>query len=518
MGTSVTTDVAALRTSHALWRTDQSVTVALRRLSSGVRISAAADDAAGLTVAEGLRARSRGMAQAVRNGQDGIGLVRTADGALDGMHALLQRMRDLAVQAGNAGVMDARAVSAVRGEFEQLKAEIDRVTDTTSVNGIPLLDGTYDRDFQVGADVADTITVAIRLTGRGVDVAGLGLARVDLTAGLGVPHTRQPAVAADPATPAPGRLTLAGDFVSAGAYAAAYGGLTGTVDVGGRTFDLSSVDHTGAVTAQDHLDRLNAAAAVALGTGPTPFAATATGLVLTGETPGPASTAADASALTPRHTGGSSVASTVEPAVPALRNTPAPGRLVLAGDHVSAGAYVTSYDALVGSVHAGGRSLDLASVDYTGAVTAQERLDRLNAAAVAALGTGHTPFVATATGLVFTGETPGPTSTPADAAAVSPSYTGVAGTAGTLMALDRAIARVSSLRADLGAVENRFAHRVAGLGVAIGNAMAAESRIRDTDVAAEVTALTRGQVLARAGTAVLAQANQSASRVLELLR
>ena len=80
------------------------------------------------------------------------------------------------------------------------------------------------------------------------------------------------------------------------------------------------------------------------------------------------------------------------------------------------------------------------------------------------------------------------------------------------------MARVSSLRADLGAVENRFGHRVAGLGVAIGNAIAAESRIRDTDVAAETAALTRGQVLARAGTAVLAQANQSANRVLELLR
>ena len=515
MATSVTTNVAALRTSRALWRTDESVTVALRRLSSGVRISTAADDAAGLTVSEGLRARSRGMIQAVRNSQDGIGLVRTADGALDGMHALLQRMRDLAVQAGNAGVMDARAVSAVRGEFEQLTTEIDRIADTTTFNGIPLLDGTYDRDFQVGADVADTITVAIRLAGRGVDVAGLGLTRVDLTAGLGVPHTRQPAVAADPATPAPGRLTLAGDYVSGGA---GYRALTGNVEAGGGSLDLAAVDYTGAVTVQDHLDRLNAAAAAALGTGSTPFVATATGLVLTGETPGPTSNAADASALTPRYTGGSGVVSTVEPAVPAVRNTPAPGRLVLAGDHVSDDAYVTSYDALVGRVHAGARSLDLSSVDYTGALTAQERLDRLNAAAVAALGTGHTPFVATATGLVFTGETPGPTSTPADAAAVSPSYTGVAGTAGTLMALDRAIARVSSLRADLGAVENRFGHRVAGLGVAIGNAIAAESRIRDTDVAAEMTALTRGQVLARAGTAVLAQANQSANRVLELLR
>ncbi|MGY1664621.1 flagellin N-terminal helical domain-containing protein [Geodermatophilus sp. SYSU D00696] len=506
----IATHVAALHAHAALEWSDRSVTTSLRRLSSGVRIAGAADDATGLAVAEGLRARSRGTAVAVRNAQDGIGVVRTADGALDGIQAILRRMRDLAVQAGNAGAADASAADAVRTEFEQLRTELDDIADTTAFGGIRLLDGTYDRLLQVGADAGDTLRVVIAVSGRAVDTAGLGLSRVDLTGGLGLPHTLTPAVAVEPSTPAPGRLTLAVDSTSAAALAA----LTGTVEYDGRVLDLASVDRTGAVTAQDHLDRLDAAVTATLGAGP--FTPTTAGLVLTGATPGPASLPADAAGLTPRYTG--PVPATVDAADPAARGTAAPGRLVLAGDHVSADAYADGFDALVGTVGYGGRSFDLGSVDYTGAVTVQDRVDRLNAAAVAALGTGSTPFVATVSDLVFTGETPGPASTAADAAAVTPSYRGDAGTAGTLRALDRAIGRVSSLRAELGAVDNRLSHRIDRLGVAIENAIASGSRIRDADTAAEATALVRSQLVAQAGTAVLAQATRSANVVLELLR
>ncbi|SNS95426.1 flagellin [Geodermatophilus saharensis] len=505
----IATNVAALHASAALERTDRSVAASLRRLSSGLRITRAADDATGLAVSEGLRARTRGTTVAVRNAQDGIGVVRTADGALDAVQAILRRMRDLAVQAGNAGALDAAAAGAVRTEFDQLRSELDDVAGTTS-HGIRLLDGTYDRLLQVGADAGDTLRVVIAVSGRAVGAAGLGLSRVDVTGGLGLPHTLTPAVAVEPSTPAPGRLTLAVDPTSAAALAA----LTGTVEYDGRVLDLASVDRTGAVTAQDHLDRLAAAVTAALGAGP--FAPTAAGLVLTGATPGPASLPADAAALTPRYTG--PVPATVDAAVPAARDTAAPGRLVLAGDHVSADAYAESFDALAGTVRYGGRAFDLGSVDYSGAGTAQERLDRLNASAVAALGTGSTPFVATATGLLFTGETPGPASTAADAAAVTPTYTGDAGTAGTLRAIDGAIARVSDLRARLGAIDNRLSSRIGVLGAAVEGTTAAESRIRDLDVAAEVTVLTRGQVLAEAGIAVLAQANQTPARVLALLR
>ncbi|PWW21105.1 flagellin [Geodermatophilus normandii] len=506
MGLGIATNVAALGASRALGRTDQAVATSLRRLASGLRIATAADDATGLGVSEGLRAQVRGMTQAVRNTQDGIGLLRTADAALDGVSAMLRRMRDLAVQGGNSRLLDAQATAAVRAEFEQLKSEIDDVAGRTSFHGIPLLDGTYDRLFQVGADAGDSVRVVLTVSGRAADVAGLGLSDVDLTGGLGLQHTLAEAVAVEPSTPAPGRLTLAGDYTSGAAFRA----LTGTVTHDGRTLDLGAVDWAGAVTVQDHLDRLDAAGLGAA------ITASPTGLVFTGATPGPASLPPDAAALTPQYAGGT--AATVVAAVPAARNTPSAGRLSLAGDYVSADAYATSYDALVGTVTYGGRTFDLGSVDYTGAVTAQDRIDRLDAAAIAALGTSFSPFVATATGLVFTAPPPGPASTAADARAMTPYYAGDAGTAGTLRAIDRAIGWVSDLRGRIGAMDNRFTSRVARLGVAIENATASESRIRDVDVAAEVTALARGQVLASAATAVLAQANQSAGRVLALLR
>ena len=397
MGLGVVTNVAALNAHRALARTDQAATVSLRRLSSGLRIGSAADDAAGLAVSEGLRAQVRGMTVAVRNVQDGIGVVRTADGALEEVSAVLRRMRDLSVQAANTGAMDARATGAIGAEIEQLKEELDRIARTTGYNGIALLDGSYDRLFQVGANVGETVRVVIPPAGRALDTAGLGLSTVGVGAGGSVRATVVPAVSAAEGTPSPGRLSLAGDYVSAGTVAAGYRALTGTVSYGGRSFDLASVDYTGAVTAQDHIARLDSAA-------------------------------------------------------------------------------------------------------------------------LAALQTTFIPFVATATELVFTGPTPGPASTAADAAAMTPTYSGRSGSADAIRLVDEAISRVSSVRAYLGAVENRFAHTVDRLATAIENTTASESRIRDTDVAAETVALARNQILAQAGTAMLAQATRAPELLLTLLR
>jgi flagellin-like hook-associated protein FlgL len=192
----------------------------------------------------------------------------------------------------------------------------------------------------------------------------------------------------------------------------------------------------------------------------------------------------------------------------------------LALDTAGLGLSAANYRALTGTVSYDGRSFDLGSVDYTGAVTSQDHLDRLDLAALAALGTNFILFVATATELVFTGETPGAGSTAADAVALTPTYAGQAGggAGAAITAVDGALGRVLSLPAHLGAVENRFSHTVDRLSVSVENTTAAESRIRHTDVAAEATDLTRSQVLAQAGTAMLAQANQSATLVLSLLK
>ncbi|PZA21822.1 flagellin [Modestobacter versicolor] len=388
----IATNIAALAAHRSVSYTDRAMTRSIETLSSGYRVNRAADDAAGLAISEALRSQIGGMTRAVRNTQDGISVVQTAEGALGATTAVLQRMRDLAVQAANDGGLDSAARVGIQTEVDQLKAEVDRIAHTTSFNGRDLLDGTYAGLFQVGANEGETITVRIGTRDQGLDVPGLQLAPVDLRDAADLPTTVDAAVSAADGTPTAGRLSVAGDFSQADSYTA----MKGSIVYAGRTFDLDSVDYSGAVTAQQHLDALNTAA-------------------------------------------------------------------------------------------------------------------------LAALGTSGYPFMATSGELVFAGDTPSGTSTAADAAALTPSYVGRTGAAGALPVIDRALGRVSSTRADLGAVQNRMEHTLARLNVSIENTAAAESRIRDADMAQEMTTFTRNQVMTQAGTAMLAQANQTPRAVLELL-
>jgi flagellin len=127
------------------------------------------------------------------------------------------------------------------------------------------------------------------------------------------------------------------------------------------------------------------------------------------------------------------------------------------------------------------------------------------------------PFSGSATALMFGGDTPGPASTPGDAAALTPSYTGQSGAAAAIKLIDKAIDGVSSLRSYLGAVQNRLEHTIGRLDVAIENTTSSESRIRDTDMALEMSAYSRGQILVQAGTSMLAQATQAPQTLLKLL-
>ena len=147
----------------------------LERLSSGSRINRAADDAAGLAISQNLRVQVSGMGQAIRNTQDGINVVRTADGALGSATEILHRMRDLSVQAANDGMLDAPAKRAVQEEMADLKAELARIGRTTSFGGQLLLDGRYAGTFQIGANAGESVTVVIGSPGVGLDAAGLGV-------------------------------------------------------------------------------------------------------------------------------------------------------------------------------------------------------------------------------------------------------------------------------------------------------------------------------------------------------
>jgi len=165
MGLRINQNIAAMNAYRNLSVTDGQMARSLEKLSSGYRINRAADDAAGLSVSEGLRAQIGGLKTAVRNSQDGISVVQTAEGALTESHAILQRMRDLSVQAANGGSQDAQAQNAANTEFNQLKTELDRIANTTSFGTQKLLDGTFGgRASLTSASYAAFTTVAVSST------------------------------------------------------------------------------------------------------------------------------------------------------------------------------------------------------------------------------------------------------------------------------------------------------------------------------------------------------------------
>ena len=185
MGLRINQNIAAMNAYRNLASTDKAQAGSLEKLSSGFRINKAADDAAGLSVSEGLRSQIGGLKVAVRNAQDGVNVAQTADGALTETTSILQRMRDLAVQSANGGSQDSAAQKAANTEFGQLKKELTRIADSTEFGGQKLLDGTYEGNFQVGANSATaTNQINLDLTSgtldtesgiTGFDAAGLGL-------------------------------------------------------------------------------------------------------------------------------------------------------------------------------------------------------------------------------------------------------------------------------------------------------------------------------------------------------
>jgi flagellin len=176
-------NIASLNALRNLSVNEAGQNKSLEKLSSGFRINRAADDAAGLTISEGLRAQVGGLKVAMRNAQDGISVVQTAEGALTETHSILQRMRDLSVQAANSGANGDDAASAIGEELTQLTSELDRIANTTQFNGVPLLDGNFtDKVFQVGANTSDDdkITVDIAAMSSGdLGVDGLDVSDAD---------------------------------------------------------------------------------------------------------------------------------------------------------------------------------------------------------------------------------------------------------------------------------------------------------------------------------------------------
>lgn len=175
MGMSINTNLSALNTYRNLNATQNDLSKSLEKLSSGLRINRAADDAAGLSISEGLKSQVGGLTVAARNAQDGISVVQTAEGGLTETHSILQRMRDLAVQAGNDS-NNATSRDAIKTEVGQLQKELGRIATSTNFNGTSLLNSNDTLKFQVGANAGADSQIAVDLSGANVSkvVDGLG--------------------------------------------------------------------------------------------------------------------------------------------------------------------------------------------------------------------------------------------------------------------------------------------------------------------------------------------------------
>jgi flagellin len=208
MSLRVNSNIAAMNAYRNLSSTDKTMSSSLEKLSSGLRINKAADDAAGLSISQGLQSQIGGLQVAARNAQDGVNVVQTADGALSESGAILQRMRELSVQASNGGSQDTDAQAAADTEFQQLGKELDRISSSTKFGSQSLLGGSYTGDFQVDSQSftanassrisVDLSTAAITTIGTnsGTNITGLDSAGLQLT-GLDLKSTANATAAMD---------------------------------------------------------------------------------------------------------------------------------------------------------------------------------------------------------------------------------------------------------------------------------------------------------------------------------
>ena len=220
MASTINTNINSLNAQRNLSTSQSSLATAMQRLSSGLRVNSAKDDAAGLAIAERMNAQVKGLTVASRNSNDGISLAQTAEGALGKVGDMLQRMRELAVQSSNAtnSTSDRKALQA---EVTQLSSEIDRVAKTTTFNGTKILDGSFSGAvFQVGANSGDNITVGSLADAKGKDLGTISFAQASTT-GIDSTTVTSYSTAITAGTLS---ISVAGSTVDLGAIAAASSG------------------------------------------------------------------------------------------------------------------------------------------------------------------------------------------------------------------------------------------------------------------------------------------------------
>ena len=496
----INTNMASLNSQRNLNASQGALTTSLQRLSSGLRINSAKDDAAGLAISERFTAQIKGLNQAARNANDGISLAQTAEGGLQTSGDILQRMRELAVQSAN-GTNSSSDRASLQLEVSQLKDELNRIAGTTQFNGMNVLDGSLSNtQFQVGANAYQTINVSIA-SSKGTDIGNYGAQSVNTS---GAASSIGVAVSGTANGMTGHTLTITGNnntedvaITAAGTSAdviakkinevsdktgveatAMTAAKISTVAVGSHTFDLEDISGN-AVTISANIDKT------------TDLSAMATAInAVSGKTGVMASVTKEGELTLTNKSGG-------DIAISNYSTTATSGGMSVAGldafnDNAQVGATPVALTNTVTSATVGGQINLTSSSGYT----------------VKSSGSNNTVFNAGGTAAL------GSTLSNVDDLDIST----VQGANKALQTIDAAMTMINNSRAALGAIQNRFASTVSNLSTTAENLSASRSRIQDTDFAAETSAMTRAQILQQAGTAMLAQANSVPNNVLSLLK
>ncbi|ALS32189.1 flagellin [Pseudoalteromonas translucida KMM 520] len=469
MAISVNTNVSSLNAQRNLSKSGQSLATSMERLSSGMRINSAKDDAAGMQISNRLTSQINGLGVAQRNANDGISMAQTAEGAMSESTSILQRMRELALQSAN-GSNSKEDRDSLQKEVSALQSELTRIAETTSFGGQQLLDGSFGtKSFQIGSNANELINVSLK----------------DISADK-IGGTFANAVQA-------GTIFGAADnnavFETSGAAAQTLSFLSGGATTNVVIDAESSVtDAAAAINASDSPVKASAVAQVDISV------ATATGVLTIGEN---------------------------EFAFSAATNTTLEAQLQEAGyDAKIVGSViqlnVSGVDGVSIQKSADSTAANTVGLAARGTVPTQVGADNAANSYTSALEfSSETSF--TVSGATTLANTAASAVLATEQKINTVDISTQAGSQRAISLIDSAISEIDSQRADLGAVQNRFGHTISNLANISENVSASRSRIQDTDFATETAQMTKNQILQQAGTSILSQANQLPQAALSLL-
>jgi len=470
MALTVQTNVSSLNGQRNLSSSSSALTTSMERLSSGLRINSAKDDAAGLQISNRLTSQVSGLGVAQRNANDGISMAQTAEGAMQESTSILQRMRDLAIQSANgSNSSDDRA--SIQKEVTALQSELTRISETTSFGDQQLLDGSFGtKKFQVGANANETI--GLTLSSTGADDIG----KYDIT-GAGSSFGIAPAAGTTIESSLTGSevLVVSGSNGSYSHTAAA----GETADVTAKAINDAGTGVKAKSSVEVQISAIDPAD---------------TGTLTVGDKEFKLAEYADEQGLTD-----------------ALNNAGFDASV-----DADSGVISLKAEDVSGVMLVGGASTDLASLSLAdGSGTAVGLPAGTVVSATLELSSSNTFTAGGANVGAFTSLTAAGAGTLDTIGDIDLSTAD--GSQDAISVIDAAIGQIDGQRSELGAIQNRLGHTISNLANVEENVSASRSRIRDTDFASETAMMTKNQILQQAGTSILAQANQLPQAALSLL-